>query len=71
VPDLRSQIRTFMGPAAADATVEAELDCDGSLRYEQTQQIITAISVCPAADGRTSVPLVDRVKFSPRKGEKP
>ena len=64
--DLRAQIRAFLGPAAADATVEAELDCDGHLRYEHTQQIITAISACPAADGRTMVPLVDRVKFSPR-----
>ena len=67
VADLRAQIRAFLGPAAADATVEAELDCDGHLRYEHTQQIIAAISACPAADGRTMVPLVDRVKFSPRK----
>ena len=66
VADLRAQIRAFLGPAAADATVEAELDCDGHLRYEHTQQIIAAISACPAADGRTMVPLVDRVKFSPR-----
>jgi hypothetical protein len=63
VEDLRAQIRAFAGP---DATVEAELDCDGRLRYEHTQQIISAISACPAADGRTMVPLVDRVKFSPR-----
>ena len=67
VADLRAQIRAFLGPAAADATVEAELDCDGHLRYEHTQQIIAAISACPAADGRTMVPLVDRVKFSPRR----
>ncbi len=65
VEDLRGQIRAFAGPAA-DATVEAELDCDGRLRYEHTQQIIAAISACPTADGRTMVPLVDRVKFSPR-----
>ncbi len=70
VADLRAQIRAFLGPAAADATVEAELDCDGHLRYEHTQQIITAISACPAADGRTMVPLVDRVKFAPRRNEK-
>ena len=68
--DLRAQIRAFLGPAA-DATVEAELDCDGHLRYEHTQQIITAISACPAADGRSMVPLVDRVKLSPRRSEKP
>ncbi len=67
VADLRAQIRAFLGPAAADATVEAELDCDGNLRYEETQQIIAAISACPAADGRTMLPLVDRVKFAPRK----
>ena len=65
--DLVAQIRAFIGPAAADATVEAELDCDGHLRYEDTQRTITAISACPAADGRSMVPLVDRVKFSPRK----
>jgi hypothetical protein len=65
--DLRAQIRTFLGAAAADATVEAELDCDGRLRYEHTQQIIAAISACLAADGRTIVPLVDRVKLSPRR----
>ena len=65
--DLRAQIRTFFGAAAADATVEAELDCDGQLRYEHTQQIIAAISACSAADGRTIVPLVDRVKLSPRR----
>ena len=47
VADLRAEIRAFLGPAAADATVEAELDCDGHLRYEHTQQIITAISACP------------------------
>ena len=67
VADLPAQIRAFLGPATADATVEAELDCDGALRYEHTQQIITAISASPAADGQTMVPLVDRVKFSPRK----
>ncbi len=66
VEELRAQIRAFLGPAK-DATVEAELDCDGNLRYEHTQQIITAISACPAADGRTIVPLVDRVKFLPRR----
>jgi hypothetical protein len=64
--DLRRQIQAFLGPAAAEATVEAELDCDGRLRYEHTQQIIAAISACPAADGRTMVSLVNRVKFSPR-----
>lgn len=68
VADLRAQIRAFRGPAAADATVEAELDCDGLLRYEQTQQIITAISASPASDGRSMVPLVDRVKLAPRRG---
>ena len=68
VEDLRAQVRAFLGPAAADATVEAELDCDGHLRYEHAQQIITAISAGhPAADGRTLVPLVDRVKVSPRR----
>ncbi len=71
VEDLRAEIRAFLGPEAADATVEAELDCDGHLRYEHTQQIITAISACQAADGRTMVPLVDRVKFAPRRTEKP
>jgi len=70
VVDLRAQIRAFLGAAATEATVEAELDCDGHLRYEHTQQIITAISAYPAADGRTMVPLVDRVKLSPRRGEK-
>ena len=69
VADLRTQIRAFLGPAA-DATVEAELDCDGHLRYEHTQQIITAISAYPAGDGRTMVPLVDRVKLAPRRSEK-
>ncbi len=65
VEDLRAQIRAFLGPAT-NATVEAELDCDGHLRYEHTQEVIAAISACPAADGQTTVPLVDRVKFSPR-----
>ena len=60
--ELRAQIEAFRGPAA-DATVEAELDCDGNLRYEDTQRTIAAISNCLAADGRTLVPLVDRVKF--------
>ncbi len=64
--DLRAEIRAFLGPAAADATLEAELDCDGHLRYEDTQRIIAAISARPAADGRTIVPLVDRVRFLPR-----
>jgi hypothetical protein len=64
--DLRAQIKAFRGPAA-DATVEAELDCDGKLRYEDTQRTIAAISNYQSADGRTSVPLVDRVKFLPRK----
>ncbi len=69
VADLRAQIGAFRG-AATDATVEAELDCDGQLRYELTQQIVTVISACPVADGRTMVPLVDRVKFLPRRVEK-
>ena len=67
VGELREQIRAFRGPIAANATVEAELDCDGRLRYQYTQQIIAAISACPAADGRTMVPLVDRIKLSPRR----
>ncbi len=66
--DLRAEIRAFLGPAT-DATVEAELDCDGHLRYEHTQQIIAAISAYPATDGQTIVPLVDRVKFAPRRSE--
>jgi hypothetical protein len=65
VEDLRAQIRAFAGPNT-DATVEAELDCDGHLRYEHTQKIITAISAYAGTDGQTKVPLVDRVKFSPR-----
>jgi len=64
--DLRAQIRAFLGPAATEATVEAELDCDGHLRYEHTQRIIAEISACTSADGRTMVPLVDRIKFLPR-----
>src|SRR5208283_6114307 len=64
--NLNAEIRAFLGPAAGDATVEAELDCDGHLRYEHAQEIIAAISACPAADGRTMVPLVDRIKFAPR-----
>lgn len=67
--DLRGQIRMLLGTVAADATVEVELDCDGQLRYEHTQQIIAAISAYPAADGRTMVPLVDRIKFYRGGGE--
>ena len=67
--DLRAQIRAFLG-TATKATVEAELDCDGHLRYEHTQQIIAAISAYPATDGKTIVPLVDRVKFARRRSEK-
>jgi hypothetical protein len=63
---LRAEIKTFLGPAS-DATVEAELDCDGKLRYEDTQRTIAAISGFPSADGRTMVSLVDRVKFLPRR----
>ena len=64
--ELRAEIKTFFGPAT-DATVEAELDCDGKLRYEDTQRTIAAISGYPSADGRTMVPLVDRIKFLPRR----
>src|SRR5580704_1721812 len=64
--ELRAEIKTFLGPAT-DATVEAELDCDGNLRYEVTQRTIAAISGYPSADGRTIVPLVDRIKFLPRR----
>ncbi|MEI8374833.1 MAG: hypothetical protein WCJ35_18575 [Planctomycetota bacterium] len=66
--DLRAQIRAFLG-TAAKATVEAELDCDGHLRYEHAQQIIAAISAYPATDGQKIVPLVDRVKFARRRSE--
>ncbi len=64
--ELRAEIRAFLGPAT-DATVEAELDCDGNLRYEDTQRTIAAISGYPFTDGRTMVPLVDRIKFLPRR----
>jgi hypothetical protein len=64
--DLREQIMAFRGPAT-NSTVEAELDCDANLRYEDTQRLIAAISSYPAADRRTSVPLVDRVTFLPRR----
>lgn len=63
--DLRGQIKAFVGQIA-DGTVEAQLDCDGNLRFEDTQQIIAAISGYPSADGRSMVPLVDRIKFLPR-----
>jgi hypothetical protein len=63
--ELRAQLEAFRG-SAKDATLEAELDCDGKLRYEETQRTIAAISSCLAADGRTLVPLVDRIKFLPR-----
>ena len=66
VSDLRSQIKAFIGQAM-DATVEAQLDCDGNLRYEDTQRTIAAISAYPTADGRSMVPLVDRIKFLPRR----
>ena len=66
---LRAEIKAFLG-SATDATVEAELDCDGDLRYEDTQRTIAAISGYPSADGRTMVPLVDRVKFVPRRDRK-
>ncbi len=67
--ELRAQIEAFRGPAK-DATIEAELDCDGNLRYEETQRTIAAISSCLASDGRT-VPLVDRVRFMSRHDGKP
>ena len=65
IDDLRGQIRAFLGPTAANATVEAELDCDAHLCYEQVQQIVAAISAYAATDGRSMVPLVDRIRFSP------
>jgi hypothetical protein len=65
--DLRGQIKMFLGPDT-DATVEAELDCDGKLRYEDMQRTIQSISGYPSPDSRTQVPLVDRVKFVPRRG---
>jgi hypothetical protein len=71
VIDLRSQIRAFLGATAGEATIEAELDCDGQLRYEETRRIIDTISTFPAADGRTMIPLVDRVIFSPRGTKQP
>jgi len=67
--DLRARIRAFLGTATA-ATVEAEIDCDDQLRYEHTQQIIAAIASYPATNGQTMVPLVDRIKFAPRRNEK-
>jgi hypothetical protein len=63
---LREQIKEFLGPAT-DATVEAELDCDSKLRYEDMQRTVAAISSYPSADGRTMIPLVDRIKFLPRR----
>jgi hypothetical protein len=64
--ELQAEIKAFLGPAT-DATVEAELDCDGKLRYEEMQRTVAAISGFPSADGRTMIPLVDRVKFLPRR----
>ena len=63
--DLRAKINDFRGPAA-DAVIEAELECDGNLRYEETQQIVALISSYPSGDGRTNLPLVNRVRFAPR-----
>jgi len=66
--ELRTRIKEFLG-AETDATVEAQLDCDENLRYEELQRAIRTIASCPSADGRTMVPLVDRVKFLPRRGK--
>jgi hypothetical protein len=66
ITELRAAIKAFVGPTT-DATLEAELDCDGKLRYEDTQRTIAAISSYPSPDGRTMVPLVDRVKFLPQR----
>jgi hypothetical protein len=65
--ELCDQIKALIGPAT-DATVEVELDCDAKLRYEDMQRTIAAISGFSSADGRTQLPLVDRVKFLPRRG---
>jgi hypothetical protein len=64
--DLREQIKAFCG-AATDAKVEAQLDCDANLRYEETQRIVREISSYPSAAG--PAPLVNRVKFLPRRGK--
>ena len=64
-PSCGHRSKPFAAPAK-DATIEAELDCDGNLRYEDTQRTIAAISSCLAHDGRTMLPLVDRVNFLPR-----
>jgi hypothetical protein len=63
--ELRDQIMAFRG-TATDATLEADLDCDANLQYEETQRTIAAISSYPAADRRTLLPLVDRVKLRPQ-----
>jgi len=62
--ELREQIKAFRG-AATDATIEAELDCDPNLRYEDMQRTVREISSYPSAAG--PVPLVDRIKFLSRR----
>jgi hypothetical protein len=65
---LRDEIKTFRG-AMTDATVEAEVDCDGKLRYDDTRQVVAAISSYRTGNNGASVPLVDRIKFLPRRGK--
>ncbi len=66
--ELPARIKEFLG-AWTNATVEAQLDCDENLRYEDLQHTVRAVASCPSADGRKMVPLVDRIKFVPRPGK--
>jgi len=67
--DLRDQMRQICGmdrgPAAASSSTEVELDFDYNLKYEFVVDAVTAISGFRANDGRTVIPLIDKIKFAP------
>jgi len=71
---LNLQVREIVGddrgPGSVADSTEVELDCDYNLKFEYVIDTITAVSGYVAADGRSIVKVIEKIKFAPPRAEK-
>ena len=65
--ELQNQIRR--NSAVTGGAGEVEFDCDYRLRYAHILRAIAAVSGYRADDGKTTVPLIEKVRFAPPRRE--
>jgi biopolymer transport protein ExbD len=63
--NLREHIKLMCSENPDGAVPELEFECAPTLKYDYVMDAITAVSGYVSEDGRTIVPIIKNVKFSP------